>query len=179
MERPNFSWDLSRVDEKIQPCPEAVTDPHHVEMVREVCEAFRKNVKPKLHLLPKQIIHGDPNYTNLVFSSRYKHCSQYSVQDIAFIDFGHSNLCCLILSSGGGLGTSEPLSWLLWPQLLRFAAHSRADDDFFFHFSFFSFASKNLYILGRGITLGSLTNKLYTKGKKKTKTKKKKKNIAT
>ncbi|CAH3045771.1 unnamed protein product, partial [Pocillopora meandrina] len=71
LERPNFSWDLSRVDEKIQPCPEAVTDPHHVEMVREVCEAFRKNVKPKLHLLPKQIIHGDPNYTNLVFSSLF------------------------------------------------------------------------------------------------------------
>ena len=55
-------------------------------MVREVCEAFRKNVKPKLHLLPKQIIAGDPNSTNLVFASRNKHFSQYSVQDIAFID---------------------------------------------------------------------------------------------
>ena len=86
MERPDFSWDLSRVDEKIEPCLKAVTDPHRVEMVREVCEAFRKNVKPKLHLLPKQIIAGDPNYTNLVFVSRNKHFSQYSVQDIAFID---------------------------------------------------------------------------------------------
>ena len=86
MERPDLSWDLSRVDEKIEPCLEAVTDPHRVEMVREVCEAFRKNVKPKLHPLPKQIIAGDPNYTNLVFAFRNKHFSQYSVQDIAFID---------------------------------------------------------------------------------------------
>ena len=56
MKRPDFSWDLSRVDEKIEPCLEAVTDPHRVEMVREVCEAFIKNVKPKLHRLPKHII---------------------------------------------------------------------------------------------------------------------------
>lgn len=38
---------------------------------------------------------------------------------------------------------------------------------FFFHFSFFAFAPKNLYIVGRGITLGSLTNKLCTKEEKK------------
>lgn len=96
LKRPEFSWDLSNVDEKIEPCLEAVTDPHHVEMVREVCEAFRKTVKPKLHLLPKQIIHGDPNYTNLVFSPRNKHCSQYSVQDIGVIDFGDLNYSCTV-----------------------------------------------------------------------------------
>lgn len=38
---------------------------------------------------------------------------------------------------------------------------------FFFHFSFFAFAPKNLYIVGRGITLGSLTNKLCAKEEKK------------
>ena len=48
---------------------------------------------------------------------------------------------------------------------------------FFFHFSFFAFAPKNLYIVGRGITLGSLTNKLCAKEEKKTK--KEQKNIAT
>ena len=48
---------------------------------------------------------------------------------------------------------------------------------FFFHFSFFAFAPKNLYIVGRGITLGSLTNKLCAKKKKKTK--KEQKYIAT
>lgn len=94
--RPDFSWDLLRVDETIEPCLEAVTDPHRVQMVREVCEAFRKNVKPKLHLLPMQIIHGDPNYTNLVFAPHNKQCSQYSVQDIGFIDFGHSNYSCKV-----------------------------------------------------------------------------------
>lgn len=38
---------------------------------------------------------------------------------------------------------------------------------FFFHFSFFAFAPKNLYVVGRGITLGSLTNKSCTKEEKK------------
>ena len=45
---------------------------------------------------------------------------------------------------------------------------------FFFHFSFFAFAPKNLCIVGRGITLGSLTNKLYTKEEKKKRKKNKK-----
>ena len=65
-------------------------------MVREVCEAFRKNVKPKLHLLPKQIIHGDANYSNLIFPPSSNVSTPYSVQDIGFIDFGDLNYSCKV-----------------------------------------------------------------------------------
>ncbi|PFX11841.1 Hydroxylysine kinase [Stylophora pistillata] len=96
LQRPGFCWDLSRADEIVEQCLEAVTDPYHVQMVREVCEAFRKNVKPKLHLLPKQIIHGDANYSNLIFTPGSNGFTPYSVQDIGFIDFGDLNYSCKV-----------------------------------------------------------------------------------
>ena len=87
---------MSKTDEIVEQCLEAVTDPYHVQMVREVCEAFRKNVKPKLHLLPKQIIHGDANYSNLIFPPSSNGSTPYSVQDIGFIDFGDLNYSCKV-----------------------------------------------------------------------------------
>lgn len=96
LERRGFCWDLSDVDDTIERHLEAVTELRHVEIVREVCESFRQNVKPKLHLLPKQIIHGDANYSNIVVTPSSNHFTQYFVQDIGFIDFGEINYSCAV-----------------------------------------------------------------------------------
>ena len=90
--RPGFMWDLASVGEKVEQFLEAVYNNHHIEMVQEVCEAFRKQIKPKLHLLPKQIIHGDANYTNFLMTSG----SHATEQDFGFIDFSDVNYTCRV-----------------------------------------------------------------------------------
>ena len=64
-----------------------MNDQHHRKMIQEVCESFRKEVTPKLHLLPKQIIHGDVNYANTIITTGDK---------IGFIDFGDINYTCRV-----------------------------------------------------------------------------------
>ncbi|KAJ7388105.1 hypothetical protein OS493_039789 [Desmophyllum pertusum] len=66
---------VGRLDQDLM----AVDDKHHVRMVREVCESFRQEVAPKLHLLPKHIIHGDASYSNIVVTPE---------KEIGLIDFG-------------------------------------------------------------------------------------------
>ncbi|KAJ7384582.1 hypothetical protein OS493_021213 [Desmophyllum pertusum] len=85
--RPGFLWALSRVGDNVERCLQAVDDKRHVKMVREVCESFRKEVEPKLHLLPKQIIHGDASYANVVVTPE---------KEIGFIDFGEISYTCRI-----------------------------------------------------------------------------------
>lgn len=85
-------WDLFYFGDKIEHCIEAIDDDCHVQMIREVCEAFRKEVAPQLHLLPKQIIHGDANYTNVLVTADSGTCAQ----DFGFIDFGDVNFTCRV-----------------------------------------------------------------------------------
>ncbi|KAJ7384578.1 hypothetical protein OS493_021209 [Desmophyllum pertusum] len=87
LDRPGFLWDLSGVGDSVEQLLEAVNDKRHKKMVREVCESFRKEVEPKLHLLPKQIIHGDASYGNIVVTPE---------KEIGFIDFGDLNYSCRI-----------------------------------------------------------------------------------
>ena len=90
--RPGFMWDLASAGEKVEQFLEAVDDENHIKIVQEVCEAFRKQVTPKLHLLPKQIIHGDANYTNMLLTSG-SHANEH---DFGFIDFGDLNYTCRV-----------------------------------------------------------------------------------
>lgn len=92
LERPGFLWDLACVGDKVEQFLEAVDDHHHVKVVRQVCESFRKEVAPKFHLLPKQVIHGDANYTNILLTST----SNNLEQDFGFIDFGDLNYSCRV-----------------------------------------------------------------------------------
>ena len=85
-------WDLASAGEKVEQFLEAVDNDHHIKLVQEVCEGFRKQVTPKLHLLPKQIIHGDANYRNILMTSG----SHANEQDFGFIDFGDLNYTCRV-----------------------------------------------------------------------------------
>ena len=57
-------------------------------MVREVCAHFRQEVTPRLDLLPKQFIHGDASYTNLIANEEEN--------TLGFIDFGDFNYSCRV-----------------------------------------------------------------------------------
>ena len=83
---------MACVGDKVEQFLEVIDDHHHAEMVREVCESFRKTVAPKLHLLPKQVIHGDANYTNMLLTPH----SDNLGQDFSFIDFGDINYSCRV-----------------------------------------------------------------------------------
>ncbi|XP_074633199.1 hydroxylysine kinase-like [Acropora palmata] len=91
-DRTGFMWDLATVGEQIEPLLDAIDDKQHVEMVKEVCETFRSEVSPKLHLLPKQIIHGDANYTNILLASG---CDASKPQ-FGFIDFADLHYTCRV-----------------------------------------------------------------------------------
>lgn len=81
-------WDLSNVVNTVgQLLDAAVSDQNRTKIVREVCESFRKEVAPKLHLLPKQIIHADANHTNIIVTPD---------SNFGFIDFGDLNYSCRI-----------------------------------------------------------------------------------
>ena len=81
-------WDLSDVVTTVgQFLEAAVTDQNRTKLVREVCESFRNEVAPKLHLLPKQTIHADANYTNIIVTPD---------SSFGFIDFGDLNCSCRI-----------------------------------------------------------------------------------
>ena len=58
-----------------------------MKIVREVCKSFRKEVAPKLHLLPKQTIPADASHTNIIVTPD---------SSFGFIDFGHINYNCRI-----------------------------------------------------------------------------------
>lgn len=64
-------------------------------MIQEVCESFRKNVTPKMHLLPKQVIHGDANYTNMLLVQRSGNNDNLAA-DFGFIDFSDINYSCRV-----------------------------------------------------------------------------------
>ncbi|KAJ7363159.1 hypothetical protein OS493_011437 [Desmophyllum pertusum] len=87
LDRPGFLWNISRFVDNVERCLQAVDDKHHVKMVREVCESFRQEVAPKLHLLPKHIIHGDASYSNIVVTPE---------KEIGLIDFGEMSYTCHI-----------------------------------------------------------------------------------
>ena len=65
----------------------AVNDQNRTKLVREVCESFKKEVAPKLHLLPKQTIHADANHGNIIVTPD---------GSFGFIDFGDMNYSCRI-----------------------------------------------------------------------------------
>ena len=93
LNRPDFLWDMSRAGDAVEEYLEAVRENHYIEMVREICHNFRKEVLPKLHLLPKQLIHGDLNQGNiLILTSK----NGKTTHDIGFIDFGFINYSCRI-----------------------------------------------------------------------------------
>ena len=79
-DRPGFLCDLSCVGHTVEHFMEVVRGNHNREIVREVCDRFRKEVIPNMHLLPKQIIHGDANDTNVIVDDQEK--------IRGFIDFG-------------------------------------------------------------------------------------------
>lgn len=63
-------------------------------MIQEVCKSFRKNVTPKKHLLPKQVIHGDANYTNILLVQSSGNNDNLAA-DFGFIDsFSDINYSC-------------------------------------------------------------------------------------
>ena len=81
-------WDLSDVVTTVSHFLEAaVTDQNRTKLVREVCETFRNEVAPKLHLLPKQTIHADANYTNIIATPD---------NNFGFINFRDLNYSCRI-----------------------------------------------------------------------------------
>ena len=81
-------WDLSDVVTTVgQFLEAAVSDQNRTKIVAEVCESFRKEVAPKLHLLPKQTIHADASGSNIVVTPD----SRFS-----FIDFGDLHHSCRI-----------------------------------------------------------------------------------
>ena len=65
----------------------AVSDQNRTKLVREVCESFKKEVEPKLHLFPKQTIHADLSHTNIIVTPDGR---------FGFIDFGDMNYSCRI-----------------------------------------------------------------------------------
>ena len=65
----------------------AVSDENRTKIVRDVCESFKKEVAPKLHLLPRQTIHADANDTNIIITPD---------NSFGFIDFGDLNYSCRI-----------------------------------------------------------------------------------
>ena len=81
-------WGLSDVVTTVGHFLEAaVTDQNRTKIVREVCESFKKEAAPKLHLLPKQTIHADASHTNIIVTPD---------SSFGFIDFGHINYSCRI-----------------------------------------------------------------------------------
>lgn len=92
LERTGYIWDLATAGDKMEEFLEAVDIKEHADMVREVCETFRNEVTPKLHLLPMQMIHGDANYTNILLTSD----SSASFQEFGFIDFADVNYSCRV-----------------------------------------------------------------------------------
>ena len=90
---PEFLWDMSRAGEEVEQFLEAVSENHRIEMVKEICQTFRKEISAKLHLLPKQFIHGDLNHGNiLVFPSENGNLAH----GVGFIDFGFLNYSCRV-----------------------------------------------------------------------------------
>jgi len=88
LDRPGFAWGLSDVVTTVgQLLEAAVTDQNRSKLVREVCESFKKEVAPKLHLLPKQTIHADANNNNIIVTPD---------SSFGFIDFGDINYSCRI-----------------------------------------------------------------------------------
>jgi len=93
LDRPGFLWDMSCVGDTVEQFLEAVSEIHYAEIARDVCESFRKEVSPKLHLLPKQFIHGDLKPHNILLIPVE---NNNVVQEIGFIDFGFLNYGCRI-----------------------------------------------------------------------------------
>ena len=79
-------WDLMAADKVEQFC-DVVNDQQRIKMIREVCASFSEEVVPKLHLLPKQFIHGDANYGNIIVTPD---------NNFGFIDFGDFNYTCRV-----------------------------------------------------------------------------------
>lgn len=86
---------MATTGEKIEPFLDALNDHHFIEMIQEVCESFRENVTPKMHLLPKQVIHGDANYTNMLLVRRSDSNDDLAA-DFGFIDFSDINYSCRV-----------------------------------------------------------------------------------
>ena len=93
LSRPDFLWDMSRAGDAVEEYLEAVSENHYIEMVRKICHNFRKEVLPKLHLLPKQLIHGDLNQGNILILPDE---NGKTAPGIGFIDFGFLNYSCRI-----------------------------------------------------------------------------------
>ncbi|KAL9986322.1 hypothetical protein ACROYT_G000458 [Oculina patagonica] len=87
LDRSGFLWDLSDVADTLEKFLDAINNEHHIKMIREVFELYRKEVVPKLHLLPKQFIHGDANCANILVTSD---------DSFGFIDFGDLNYTCRV-----------------------------------------------------------------------------------
>lgn len=86
---------MATTGEKIEPFLDVLNDHHFIEMIQEVCESFRKNVTPKIHLLPQQVIHGDANYTNMLLVRRSGNNDNLAA-DFGFIDFSDINYSCRV-----------------------------------------------------------------------------------
>jgi len=86
---------MSCVGDTVEQFLEVVSGNHYVQMVRDICESFRKEVTPKRHLLPKQFIHGDLNHNNILLIPTEK---SNTVPDFGFIDFGFLSYSCRIFN---------------------------------------------------------------------------------
>ena len=95
--RPGFVWDMSCAGDAVEKFLEVVSEHHYVEMVREICKCFRKEVSPKLHILPKQFIHGDLNHGNIIMAPEGN--GNLRLHGVGFIDFGFLNYSCRIFDA--------------------------------------------------------------------------------
>lgn len=87
---------MATTGDKIEQILDALNDHHFIEMIQEVCKPFRKNVTPKKHLLPKQVIHGVANYTNILLVQSSGNNDNLAA-DFGFIDsFSDINYSCRV-----------------------------------------------------------------------------------
>ena len=83
-------------------------------MIREVCASFREEVVPKLHLLPKQFIHGDANCGNIIVTPD---------NNFGFIDFADLNYTCRVFELAISLMNILNISGVLSCGRTRMAGH--------------------------------------------------------
>ena len=102
---------MSCVGDTVEQFLEAVSEIHYVEIAQHVCESFRKEVSPTLHLLPKQFIHGDLKPHNILLIPVE---NNNVVHEIGFIDFGFLNYSCRIFDVSISLMQILNVARLIW-----------------------------------------------------------------
>jgi Ser/Thr protein kinase RdoA (MazF antagonist) len=91
LEKREFCWDLFYFDTLLQGHKYITSE--EKKFVKAVENSFKKSVKPRFDVLPKQCIHGDINDANIIVQ---KNSGTNEFEATGLIDFGDVNYSCRV-----------------------------------------------------------------------------------